>query len=239
MARRTRIDGPPTTITDPATYDYLQKLADEVNKLPNTSIESYTLGPQSVHTGNPGDLLINIAGEEGTLYQKLSGTNTTETWKNLGGADAFGMINVTDPGPGEQTIATGAGTVLEFGSVVDDDSYAIAVGDITISATVGVFDGFIIGSTGTYELGFSSSFTGDVNSTWKAHLYESSPTPSELTYGWHRKIGASSDVGSATWDHGVHYATAGDVLHIRVSHDQGGNKGFSLIDGIFHITKLQ
>lgn len=230
MARRSRIDYP-TNVSDMATREYLERVADVLNQLPNISIISEASGPNSRYSGNYGDLAVNVAAGQGELHIKSSGEGNTTTWKEIGGGGGYGSLYNTDPGPGERLFSSTPSLYTGYQGVV----VSAPVSVYSNPANIQQLAGFTISSTGTYMFGATSSFTADVNTEWGVHLY---CDESETSYGFHRQIGASSDIGSAGFVGGIVHVTAGQNYSLYVASD-GASDGLSVIDLSFFVYQLE
>lgn len=82
MARRTRLGRPPRT-DNPDLDRYLARIQEEMNLLPNFSIISTSDGPNSNHTGNEGDLVIDVGSSVTKVWVKQNDTTSTTTWTAL------------------------------------------------------------------------------------------------------------------------------------------------------------
>lgn len=79
MARRTRLSYPPRT-DNPALDGWLQNLYSEINNLPNFSIVSFTDGPNSNETADPGTILLDV------------GSTITKAWVKQSGSTNIGWV---------------------------------------------------------------------------------------------------------------------------------------------------
>lgn len=82
MSRWLRLQRPPSTGNVDLDI-WINQMTDALNSLPSFSISSTTNGPNSVVTGDPGTLLVDIGSSHSTFWVKLSGT-TTSGWTTVG-----------------------------------------------------------------------------------------------------------------------------------------------------------
>ena len=88
--------------------------------------------------------------------------------------------------------------------------------------------------SGTYFVFNQSSFTGTANTGYEGHLILNS---SEHSFGWHRKLGAAGDEGSASFG-GIDSFVTNDVLAVGVNTTSGSGNYLGVVDGQFTVHKL-
>jgi len=113
-------------------------------------------------------------------------------------------------------------------TVMTDELPSLNVSVSTVNGTL------TIDRSGTYQVFHQSSFTGTANTSFKGHLYLNS---SEHTFGWHRKLGATGDEGSASFG-GIDSFVTNDVLSVGLESTSGSGNYVGIIDAQFAVHKL-
>jgi hypothetical protein len=91
-----------------------------------------------------------------------------------------------------------------------------------------------VGTDGVYLVWASVGFSGSVNTTFLGHLRVNDV---ESYAGFHRKLSAGGDVGSASFV-SLNSLNADDVLSIYVESDAGGGASMTPVDAQFIVFRI-
>jgi hypothetical protein len=81
MSRRLRVSAPPPG--QGAFFEWARQVTDALNGLPNFSLSSTTNGPQSLITGDSGEILIDVGSSATTLWFKRHSDGSTSGWSAI------------------------------------------------------------------------------------------------------------------------------------------------------------
>jgi hypothetical protein len=94
-------------------------------------------------------------------------------------------------------------------------------------------DKITVGTAGVYLLVLQTSFGGSVGVEFECHIYRN---VADTGFGFHRKLGATGDVGSASVV-GLATLAANDTVSVYVASD-GVNKTLTLVDGQLIVYRI-
>lgn len=83
MARRLRVSAP-VPPGEPAMVRWMQQVTEAINLFPGMSISSTTNGPNSLVTGNSGEILMDVGSSATTFWFKRHGDGNTSGWSAVG-----------------------------------------------------------------------------------------------------------------------------------------------------------
>ena len=136
---------------------------------------------------------------------------------------AYGMMYVNDAAIPQSTIGLTPSILTGFDTAGPSSGISVALNA----------DSMILNYAGTYHLTGQCSFNGTNSITFNVHIYRNG---SSTSIGFHRKMGATGDVGSASMT-GLLSCVTGDVISMYAAADSD-NKSMTLVDAQLNAVRI-
>lgn len=232
----------PTPPVDPEDQ-WARDVTDALNTLaPNSTFSFET--PESNVSAIPGTTGSNIKDGAASFWIKESG-DTTTGWASVATSGAYDQISQIS----QQLALNVAYGGLYFGATAAsaDRISGIGTGASQWTAwereqpnyrlTSDVTNGYCtIVQSGTYWLGFTSSFSGTANTEFHSHVLVNGEE--KFDFGWHRKLGTGGDVGSAAWG-GMLVLSSGDTVTPSIEVNTGSGNFIGVVNASLMVTLLR
>ena len=234
-----RVPSPPVDPKDQWSRD----VTDALNTLAPNSTFSYAT-PESNVSAVPGTLGSNLKDGSPAFWIKESG-DTAIGWASVATSGAYDQISQIS----QQLALNLAYGGLLFGANSASSDRMSGIGTAASQWTAwereqpnyrltsDVTNGYCtIVQSGTYWLGFTSSFTGTANTEFHSHVFVNGEE--NFSLGWHRKLGTGGDVGSAAWG-GMLVLSSGDTVAPSIEVNTGSGNFVGVVNAALMINLLR